>query len=153
VFFVPTGEEWGLLGARWFIKHPYRALDQYVGVLGIEIVGRPDSLSGGAGHAYLTGFERSTMGASFVAAGLPIVADQRPQIEAFQRSDNFAFALKGVVAHTITSFSLQPDYHAPNDELRVIDFSHFATVINVTARAMRMLADGPRQEWKPGGRP
>jgi hypothetical protein len=56
--------------------------------LEIEMIGRPDSLAGGVGRGWLTGFERSTMGDLFTSAGLPIVADARPSEQFFMRSDN-----------------------------------------------------------------
>ena len=42
------------------------------------MIGRPDSLAGGPGKGWLTGFERSTMGERLAAAGIPVVADPRP---------------------------------------------------------------------------
>jgi hypothetical protein len=34
-----------------------------------------------------------------------------------------------------------------------VDAGHMALVIEAAARAVRLLADGARPEWKPGGRP
>src|SRR5688572_21672343 len=68
-----TGEEVGLLGTRWYVEHPVRPLASMVANMEIEMIGRPDSLAGGAGRAWLTGYERSTMGEMFAGAGLPIV--------------------------------------------------------------------------------
>src|SRR5262249_33453477 len=78
VFAITTGEEDGLLGINWYIKHPPLPLAETAAALVIEVVGRPDSLAGGAGKAWLTGFERSTMGDSLTAHGISIVADPRP---------------------------------------------------------------------------
>ena len=119
----------------------------------IEMIARPDPLAGGAGKAWLTGFERSTMGDSLSAHGIPIIADPRPSEDFFWRSDNFAFAQRGIVAHTLSSFSLHSDYHQPSDEIRKVDFEHMAAVINQAANAVRLLASGPRPQWKPGGKP
>jgi hypothetical protein len=153
VFLATTGEEVGLLGTNWFIAHPVRTLEQYVANLEIEMIGRPDSLAGGPGRGWLTGYERSTMGESFTKAGLPIVPDRRPEQSFFTRSDNIGFARRGIVAHTLSSFNLHNDYHRVTDDVRLVDFDHMAALINVAARAVRILADGPRPEWKPGGRP
>jgi hypothetical protein len=153
VFLATTGEEVGLVGTNWFIAHPVRSLDQYVANLEIEMIGRPDSLAGGPGRGWLTGYERSTMGESFAKAGLPIVPDKRPEQSFFTRSDNIGFARRGIVAHTLSSFNLHNDYHKVTDEVRFVDFAHMAALINVAARAVRILADGPRLEWKPGGKP
>ena len=153
IFMAMTGEERGLLGTNWFIRNPPVPFEQIVADLEFEMIGRPDSLAGGSGRTWLTGFERSTMGETFARAGLPVVADPRPSQNFFMRSDNIAFARRGIVAHTLSSFGLHREYHTPDDEVELVDFDHMAAVINVAARAARLLADGPGQEWKPGGRP
>jgi hypothetical protein len=42
--------------------------------LEVEMIGRPDSLAGGPGKLWLTGYERSTLGERLAAAGLPVRA-------------------------------------------------------------------------------
>jgi len=153
LFAAMTGEEVGLFGTRWFIDHPPVPLSQFVANLEIEMIGRPDSLAGGPGRAWLTGFERSNMGDQFAQAGLPIVPDKRPDQHFFERSDNIAFARRGIVAHTVSSFNLHTDYHQPSDDVTAMDLEHMAAVINAAATATRLLADGPKPEWKPGGAP
>jgi Zn-dependent M28 family amino/carboxypeptidase len=153
VFAALTGEEIGLTGARWYLEHPTLPLDQMVANLEIEMIDRPDSLAGGPGKAWLTGYERSTMGDSLAAHGIPLVPDPRPNQGFFQRSDNYALAQRGIVAHTISTFNLHSDYHRPSDEASKADPSHLAAVIEAIARATRLLADGPKPQWKPGGRP
>jgi Peptidase family M28 len=153
VFAAMMGEEVGLLGTNWFIAHPPIPLDDMVANLEIEMIGRPDSLAGGVGRAWLTGYERSTMGDELAANGIPIVADKRPDQHFFERSDNIAFAKRGIPAHTLSTFNLHSDYHQPSDDISKIDFVHMAGVINAGARAVRLLTDGPKPEWKPGGRP
>jgi len=149
-----TGEEVGLLGTRWFIEHPVRSLDALVANLEIEMIGRPDSLAGGAGRGWLTGYERSTMGELFASAGLPIVADRRLDQQFFMRSDNIAFARRGIVAHTLSSYNMHTDYHQPSDDVAHVDFAHMTRLVDVAVRAARLLADSPTKlEWKPNGRP
>jgi Zn-dependent M28 family amino/carboxypeptidase len=153
LFVAMTGEERGLLGARWYAANPVAPLASMVANLEIEMIGRPDSLAGGPGKAWLTGYERSTMGDMLAAAGIPLVADPRPNQSFFQRSDNYALALRGVVAHTLSSFNLHKDYHQPGDDAAKVDSVHLAGVIEAAVKAVRLLADGPRPEWKPGGKP
>jgi hypothetical protein len=154
VFLATTGEEVGLLGTRWYIDHPVRPLDRTVANLEIEMIGRPDSLAGGAGRAWLTGFERSTMGARLARASVPLVADPRPAENFFERSDNIAFARLGIPAHTLSSFDLHGDYHHPSDDVSRVDFAHMTAVITSAVRAVRILADDEtRVEWNPNGRP
>ena len=153
VFAAMTGEEMGLLGTRWYIEHPPFPLERMVANLEVEMIGRPDSLAGGVGKAWLTGYERSTMGDALAAAGIPIVADPRPDQRFFERSDNIAFARRGIPAHTLSTFNLHPEYHTVNDEVEHVDFAHMTAVVEAAARAVRLLTDGPKPEWKPGGRP
>ncbi|MBX6362629.1 MAG: M20/M25/M40 family metallo-hydrolase [Gemmatimonadetes bacterium] len=153
VFLATTGEEVGLLGTRWYIAHPVVPLERTVANLEIEMIGRPDSLAGGRGKGWLTGFERSTMGSLLAAAGIPIVADPHPEQSFFTRSDNIAFARRGIPAHTLSSYNLHTDYHTPDDEVDRVDVAHMTAVIRAAARAVRLLADGPAPTWNPGGRP
>jgi Zn-dependent M28 family amino/carboxypeptidase len=153
VFSAMTGEEMGLLGAREYIARPPLPLDQTVAVLVIEMIGRPDSLAGGAGKGWLTGYELSTMGDVLRDNGIPIVPDPRPTQNFFRRSDNFAFARIGIPAHTLSSYNLHSDYHRPSDEADAMDFDHMTAVIGAAAQAVRVLADGPRPDWHPGKRP
>jgi hypothetical protein len=150
VFLLVTGEERGGHGSRWYLAHPVLPLPQTVANLNVEMIGRPDSLAGGPGAAWLTGYDRSTMGALLREAGVPLVPDPRPEQRFFERSDNIAFARRGIPAHTISSFNLHPDYHRPSDEARFADPAHMAAVIAAAARAVRLLADGPAPQWAPG---
>jgi Zn-dependent M28 family amino/carboxypeptidase len=154
VFLASTGEEVGLTGTLWYIRHPAWPLDRTVANLETEMIGRPDSLAGGAGRAWLTGYDRSTMGDMLRAAGIPLVADPRPAERFFERSDNIAFAWLGIPAHTLSTFNLHADYHTPSDDVSRIDAEHMARVVAEAARAVRMLADAPRPPvWKVGQRP
>jgi Zn-dependent M28 family amino/carboxypeptidase len=153
LFLATTGEELGLLGTRWYLDHPVVPLERTVANLEIEMIGRPDSLAGGPGKGWLTGFERSTMGPMLAKAGIPIVADPHPAQQFYLRSDNIAFARRGIPAHTLSSYGMHRDYHTPADELAKIDGNHLATMVQAAARAARLLADGNATAWNPGGRP
>ncbi|HEX6367608.1 MAG TPA: M20/M25/M40 family metallo-hydrolase [Longimicrobium sp.] len=153
LFFFATGEEVGMLGTRWYLRHPVVPLDSTVAGLMIEMIGRPDPLAGGPGRAWLTGYERSTVSQVLARAGVPIVPDPRPDQDFFNRSDNTPFALLGVPAHALSSFGLHADYHQPGDEVERIDWDHMTAVVQAAVDAARALADGPRPEWAPGGRP
>ena len=153
VFALFTGEEMGMLGTRWYLDHPAIPLEQTVANLQIEMIGRPDDLAGGAGRAWLTGYELSTMGDMLRDAGIAIIADPRPDQNFFRRSDNYPFALRGIPAHTLSSFNGHSDYHRPSDEVSQVDLTHMTAVITAAVEAARLLANGPRPQWHPGGRP
>ena len=153
IFAAMTGEEVGLLGTRWYMEHPVMPIAAMQANLEIEMIGRPDSLAGGRGRAWLTGYERSTMGEMFAAAGIPIGPDRRPEQSFFARSDNIAFARMGIPSHTISSFNILHDYHQVTDDVSAVDFEHMAAVIDAASKAAGLLANGPAPTWKPGGKP
>jgi hypothetical protein len=153
ILFFATGEEVGMLGTRHYLRDPVVPLDSTVAGLFVEMIGRPDALAGGPGRGWLTGFDRSTMGALLSASGVPIVADPRPAQNFFERSDNTPFARMGVPAHVLSSFGLHGDYHQPSDEPAAVDYAHMTSVIEAAIHAVRTLADGARPQWNPGGRP
>jgi hypothetical protein len=151
VFLYTTGEEVGLLGAKWYVDHPSVPLDSTVAMLGLDMIGRPDSIAGGMGVAWLTGFERSTLGELLTSEGISIVPDPRPSLRFFERSDNIVFAQKGVPSHTLSSFSLHSDYHQPSDEAGCIDYDHMVEVVLSGVRAVRVLATGPAPQLRSNG--
>ena len=153
VILLTTAEEQGMLGTLHYAREPVVPLERTAADLQVEMVGRPDGEVGGAGRAWLTGFERSTIGAGLGAAGLPIVADPRPAQRFFERSDNIVFACHGIPAHTLSSFGLHEDYHRPSDEVDRIDFAHLAQIAEATTRAVRLIANGEAPEWVGEGDP
>ena len=70
-----------------------------------------------------------------------------------QRSDNIVFALRGIPAHTLSSYNMHRDYHQPGDQVDRIDAEHLARAAAVVSRAVRLLADGDPPEWRPGRQP
>jgi Zn-dependent M28 family amino/carboxypeptidase len=154
VFALFTGEEVGGLGSRWYLDHPVRPLDQTVAQLQVEMIGRPDSLVGGPGMLWATGYERSTVGAIFARGGVQVVADPYPDQSFFFRSDNVRFAYAGIPAHTLSSFNLHSDYHRPSDEIEGVDLDHLVAAVETVVMAVRALADAPTTPvWNEGGRP
>ncbi|HUF50889.1 MAG TPA: M20/M25/M40 family metallo-hydrolase [Longimicrobiales bacterium] len=153
IFVAFTGEESGGVGSAWYMAQPAVPLERTVAQFQIEMIARPDSLVGGSGRAWLTGYELSTMGPLLAAAGVPVVRDPRPDQNFFRRSDNYRFAQRGIPAHTFSSFNLHADYHRVSDEVDRVDFTHMTSLIEAATRAVRVLADGPRPEWNPGMRP
>jgi len=148
-----TAEEMGLHGTRLWIEQPTVDFDAIVADLQVEMIARPDSLIGGFGHGWLTGYERSTMGDILAAQGSPIVPDPRLEQRFFFRSDNLPFAQRGIPAHTLSSFNLHGDYHQPSDEAELADYPHMTALVEAAIEMLDALASGPTPEWKPGGRP
>jgi aminopeptidase YwaD len=146
-------EESGGAGATHFIEVPPVPLDTIVANLEFEMIGRadkavpPDTL-------WLTGYERTTLGPALAKRGAKIVADPHPEQNFFARSDNIQLARRGVVAQTVSSFGLHPDYHQPSDEVKTIDFAHMTASIRAMIDPVLWLANSKfRPEWLPGKKP
>lgn len=154
VYFVLFGsEEKGGYGAQYFLSRPPVALTQMVANLEFEMIGRPDPKVA-ADTLWLTGYERSNLGAELARQGARLVADPHPAENFFQRSDNYALARRGVVAHTVSSFGLHPEYHKPNDDLAHIDFAHMTRAINSMVAPVRWLVNSNfTPAWAEGKRP
>ncbi|MDF1798292.1 MAG: M20/M25/M40 family metallo-hydrolase [Planctomycetota bacterium] len=148
VVLLATGEEIGLIGTSFYLDHPVVPLTRTVANLNFEMLGRPDELVGGPGKIWFTGFEHTNLGAAYQAAGLDIYRDPRPTQHFFERSDNYAFVLKGIVGQSFSSYNLHEEYHTVDDELETIDFEHLAATSRACAQALAMtLAGDFAIEW------
>jgi aminopeptidase YwaD len=154
VYFVCFGsEERGGFGSQYFIANPPVALTQIVADLTFEMLGRPDPKIP-AGTLWLTGYERSNLGPELAKQGASLVADPHPEQSFFQRSDNYPLALRGVIAHTVSSFGLHTDYHRPSDELNKIDFPFMTRSLNSLVKPVLWLTNSNfRPGWLPGQAP
>ena len=153
VFALFGSEEIGGFGNRAFLQHPPVPLSSIVANLEFEMIGRPDPAVP-AGTLWLTGFDRSNLGPELAKHGAHLVNDPHPKEQFFQRSDNYALAKQGIIAHTVSSFGLHKDYHQPSDELRAIDFNHMTNAIASMVGPIRWLADSKwKPEWNPGRKP
>jgi len=141
VYFVCFGsEERGGYGARYFVDHSPVPLNHIVADVTFEMLGRPDPKVP-PNTLWLTGFERSNLGSTLARRGALLVADPHPEQNFFERSDNYTLALRGVVAHTVSSFNLHSDYHRPSDELSKIDFAFMTHAIRSLIMPIRWLAN------------
>jgi hypothetical protein len=154
IYFVCFGsEERRGYGARYFLAHSPVALDHIVADVTFEMLGRPDAKVP-PNTLWLTGYERSTLGPELAKHGALLVADPHPQQNFFQRSDNYTLALRGVVAHTVSSFGLHADYHRPSDDISKIDFAFMTRAIPSLIKPIRWLADSSfKPAWLPGQMP
>jgi hypothetical protein len=153
VFALFGSEELGGYGNRAFLQRPPMPLTSIIANLEFEMIGRPDHAIP-AGTLWLSGFNRSNLGSELAKHGARLVNDPHPSEQFFRRSDNFALAQQGIVAHTVSSFGLHKDYHQPSDDLSTIDFAHMTNAIASMIDPIRWLADSTwKPQWNPGGRP
>ncbi len=152
LFLLPSGEEEGLWGSAYFVRHPTVALDRVVAGLNMDLIGRnwTDSV-------IVTGPEMSTLGRTLhrVAAARPElrmapVADRWPQERIFYRSDHYNLALAGVPVLFFTS-GTHADYHQPTDVADRIDTEKASRLVRYVLYVGAAVADDPaRPRWNPG---
>lgn len=154
IYFVCFGsEERGGFGAAYFIEHSPVPLEQIVANIEFEMIGRADEKVP-KDTLWLTGYDRSNLGQELVRQGARLVADPHPEQNFFQRSDNYTLALRGVVAHTVSSFGLHADYHRPSDDVSKIDFQQMTRSIGSLIAPVRWLASSTfRPAWAAGRSP
>lgn len=154
VMFVAYGsEEAGLLGSRYFVKNPPVPLDRIRANLEIEMIADQDPQLP-AGVMMMTGFERSNFGPQLQARGALVGPDPYPEQNFFERSDNFALAQRGIVAHTVSGWATIPTYHTPEDTIANINFDFMTQAIQSLVAPLSAVAEGDfTPEWAEGGRP
>jgi aminopeptidase YwaD len=154
MLFVCYGsEETGELGSTYFGSHPPVPLKSLVANLEFEMIGNQDPKMP-KGVLLLTGWERSNLGPMLKAHGALLGPDPYPEEHFFERSDNYALALQGVVAHTAAGWGTPPTYHQPSDDLAHLDLPFMTAAIQSLVEPVRWLANSDfKPEWVAGGEP
>jgi len=169
LFLATTGEEKGLLGARWYAEHPLYPLEKTlcdINLDSLNVLGRTrDLLSIGMGQTTMD----ATLEELAHDHGRVVRGDSEPEKGYYYRSDHFEFARAGVPAlyadsgeelvgkSAAESKRLREEYtrtryHKPSDELRD-DWDLAGAVEDVEllcelGRTLAMQRDWPA--WKPG---
>jgi aminopeptidase YwaD len=153
IFACFGSEEAGGFGATYLRENPPVPLEKIVANVEFEMIGRPDPKV--AAHTlWLTGYERSDLGPVLASHGARLVQDPHPDQDFFFRSDNITLAVRGVVAHTVSSFGLHKDYHQVTDETKMVDYAHMTEAIASMVEPLWWLANSAfKPAWKPGQRP
>jgi len=149
VFIAWFGEEKGLLGSRYYGRHPVFPLAKTVAMVNLEQVGRTDSSEGPqVANATLTGFDFTDLGPIFKTAGeltgIRVYKHEKNSDAFFGRSDNQALADAGIPAHTLCTAFVYPDYHQPADHWDKIDYDNMARVNRMVALALINIANNPQ---------
>jgi hypothetical protein len=148
VFIAYFGEEKGLLGSKYYGRHPVVPLAKTVADINLEQLGRTDDRDGPqVARVTLTGFDYTDIGATFAKAGqltgVSVGKDEKRSDAFFARSDNQALADVGIPAHTLVVAYEFPDYHQPGDEWQKLDYANMAKVDRMIAAGLLMLAANP----------
>jgi hypothetical protein len=147
LFMTFFGEEEGLLGSYYYAHSPLFPLASTVADINLEQMGRTDDTSGKRVLSFtFSGASYSNLPAIMSAAAKTEGIDTWPLKDSdsyFDRSDNYAFALHGIVAHTIVVAAEYSDYHAVGDTVQKIDFANMTKVDRGVAAGVLRIADDP----------
>jgi Zn-dependent M28 family amino/carboxypeptidase len=147
LFMTFFGEEEGLFGSYYYAHTPLFPLANTVADINLEQMGRTDDTSGKRVLSFtFSGTSFSNLPAIMSAAAKAEGIDTwtlKDSDQYFDRSDNYAFALRGVVAHTLVVAAEFPDYHAVGDTVQKIDFANMAKVDRGVAAGVLRIADDP----------
>ncbi|WP_421848000.1 M28 family peptidase [Novosphingobium sp.] len=167
LFAVFTGEEKGLWGSRWFVKHPTVPIASLAAVINLDQVRPLYPLKLLTVH----GLKESSLGDLVrqvaTARGIAVQEDPEPERDLLRRSDNwplmeagvpgasFVFATYDAASRAAYRDWYERRYHHPADDLSTpldwqaaADFNRFFTALTEAA------AEVPeRMAWAPGARP
>jgi hypothetical protein len=159
LFLALFGEEEGLLGSAFYVRHPLIPIARTVADINLEQLGRTDSYDGPEIARFaISGPSYSNLPTIMAAAAKTEGTTLYPKENAddyFDRSDNYSFAEAGIVAHTVVVAFEFPDYHAPTDEAGKIDYENLVKVdrgIGAGVAAVANAADVPRWSENPAAR-
>lgn len=153
VFMTLFGEEKGLLGSRYYGRHPLFPLEKTVANINLEHLGRTDDNEGPQiERATMTGFDYSEVGSIFQQAGedtgIEVYKHEANSDSFFSRSDNQALADLGIPSHTVCVAFIFPDYHAPGDHWPEVDYHNLAKVLRAVGLTLVRIAEDPKPpEW------
>jgi hypothetical protein len=134
IFLAVTGEEYGLLGAEYWVGHPTWPLEKLAADINFDGIGT--EVYGPVKRIVGFGAEHSNLGAILedvsVATGNIVTPDPLPEENAFVRSDHYAFVKRGVPALMLMGGPegdpaswiprmkkwLATDYHSPSDTVK-----------------------------------
>jgi len=144
VFAAFTAEEVGGFGSQYFSKQ-FDPL-QVEAMFNIEMIGTESKW--GKNSAYITGFEKTNMGAilqnNLKGSAFTFYPDPYPDQNLFYRSDNATLAKLGVPAHTISTSKMdsEPNYHKVTDEVSTLDMDNMAKIIEAIAASANSIISG-----------
>lgn len=144
MFVAFTAEEMGGFGSQYFSRQ--LAPENVMAMFNIEMIGTESKW--GRNSAYLTGFDKTNMGAilqkSLQGSRFQFHPDPYPEQQLFYRSDNATLARLGVPAHTISTSKMdnEPNYHQASDEVKTLDLANMTEIIKAIAESSKTIVSG-----------
>jgi hypothetical protein len=156
IFIALTAEEKGLLGSFWYADHPLVPLKNCVFNVNADGGGYNDKTM-----VVVNGFEYTASKQFVENACKPfdLIAsmDPVPQQDLYSRSDNFAFAAKGVPAINFApgfkgfDEEILKYYHQQEDEADSLDYEYLIKYFRAYVNVAEMLGNSDRTPgWLPG---
>jgi Zn-dependent M28 family amino/carboxypeptidase len=158
LFLVVTGEEKGLLGSKWFVKHPTVPLDRIAADINLDQLRPIFPLELLTVHALGDTTLGDDAGAVAASLGIAVQRDPEPERNLLQRSDNWPFMQAGIPA-TGFVFGYRPGspseriyrqwyrtgYHKPQDDLnQPMDWKAAADFNRFFYKLVERVADQPQ---------
>jgi len=154
LFVSHTGEEYGLVGSKWFTDHPTVPLDSIVAEIDQDMIGRGsviDVSGGGPTYLEVIGAMRLSreFGAQLEAANAaqsqPFVfnyAFDQPghPLQYYCRADHYSYARYGIPAVAL-SRGEHLDYHQVTDEPQYIDYVNMSRVTQLVFDATILIGN------------
>ncbi|MFV8357183.1 M28 family peptidase [Flavobacterium sp. XS1P32] len=144
LFTTFVAEEIGGYGSQYFSKQIDPA--QVMAMFNLEMIGTESKW--GKNSAYITGFEKSSMGEilqkNLQGSAFKFYPDPYPEQQLFYRSDNATLAKLGVPAHTISTSKMdnEPNYHKVSDEIETLDMVNMTEIIKAIAISSASIING-----------
>jgi len=148
LFIWHGSEERGLMGSRWYVKHPIVPLESIVACLNGDMIGRndPDTaalLGAVPPHRNSPELVDAALAANTAVTRFTIDSswdDPNHREGWYYRSDHLSYARNGVPAIFFTTL-LHPDYHTPNDNPDRIDLAKLTKMTKWMYATGRSVAD------------
>ncbi|MEO7270757.1 MAG: M28 family peptidase [Vicinamibacterales bacterium] len=151
LFIWHGSEERGLMGSRWYVKHPTVPLRSVVAVLNGDMMGRNDPtqaalLGALPPHRNSPELVQMAMAANTAVSGFTVDSswdDPQHREGWYYRSDHLPYARAGVPALFFTTL-LHADYHTPFDNPDRIDVAKLTRMTRWMYATGRAVADADR---------
>jgi len=151
LFITVSGEEKGLWGSNYFVKHPTVPLKDMVADINIDMIGRnwPDTIVAiGREHSDL-GQTLAAVNAQHPELGMTAIDDKWPEENFYGRSDHYNFAKNGVPILFFFN-GVHADYHQPSDSPDKINSDKESRILQLLFYLGQAVANNPnRPQWNP----
>jgi len=151
-----TGEEMGLLGSQYYASNPIIPLNETIFNFNTDGAGYNDKSSISVIGYGRTGTDDAIQ-AGAKAFNMGVIENPAPDQNLFDRSDNVAFAAKGVPCANfspgVTGFEeeLMKYYHQAADNPDSVDMEYLLKYVQTYIHTARIIADSPSKPiWKAG---